>query len=89
MASQAFQGAVVNPTCCICQENEATHYCRCTDCPTLFCAQCFPHHQSKNRSAHQAMPVAALRQNPQDYMRKSEVLTRAIAELHKNLERME
>ena len=52
--------------------------------------QCFPaHHAKYPRTLHQVMPVAALRQDPQEYMRKNQALTKAVAQLQKNLERVE
>jgi len=69
-----------NQTCHICEEREAT----------LFCAQCFPIHQAKYpRLIHQVTPIAALNQNPKEYKRRNEALTKAAAELRRNLDKME
>ena len=90
MQYPAFHEALINPTCRVCQENEVTHCCKCTDFPTLFCGVCFPHHQSKKlRAQHQAMPIAAISPNSENSMRKSKVLARAITELQKKFERVE
>ena len=90
MATQSPQGFLSNPTCTICERNEASHFCKCTDTPTLFCLDCSGRHNAKfPRAFHQTMPIAALLQDPQEYKRKIETLTKATAELRKNVERVE
>ena len=90
MADPAFQGDANNRTCQFCQQHEASHFCKCTGSPTLFCLDCCGQHNAKYpRAIHQAIPIAALSQNPEEYMRKYEALTKAATELRSNVERME
>ena len=86
----AEQGLLRNQTCQLCLGCEATHFCKCTTAPTLFCMQCFYSHHTKYPLAyHQVLPIAALSQNPEDYKRRSEALSKAATELRSNLDRME
>lgn len=79
-----------NPICCICEKNEAGLFCKCTDTPTLFCVDCSARHHAKHpRAFHQVMPMAALSQDPEKFRLKSQILGRAVAELQKNVERVE
>ena len=90
MADQGFLGPASNQTCQFCEGDVATHFCKCTGSPTLFCRQCFPTHQAKYpRALHPVMPVAALYQTPDEYKRKYDALTKVTAELRKNLDKME
>ena len=90
MADQASQGTSINLTCQVCQRREASHFCKCTGSPTLFCLDCGFAHQAKSPLAiHQITPVAALSQNPKEYKRKYEALTKASVELRSSVERME
>lgn len=83
-------GFVSNPICAICSINEASHFCKCTDIPTCFCLDCSGRHNAKfPRAFHQIMPIAVLHQDPREYMRKSEALGKAVAELRRNIERVE
>ena len=90
MADQGLLEPSSNRTCEFCKEDAATHFCKCTGTPTLFCRQCFLTHQDKYpRAFHHVMPIAALSQTPEEYQRKYEALKRATIELRKNLEKME
>ena len=90
MADQAFQGVSNNRTCQFCQRREASHFCKCTGSPVLFCLDCSIQHSAKNpRIIHQVIPIAALSQSPEEYMRKNDTLTKAAAELRRNVDRME
>ena len=90
MADQGLQGVLSKPICNICIANEATHSCKCTSTLTFFCRQCFLAHQDKQPHViHQVPPIAALSQNPEEYKRKRETLTRATAELRSNVDKME
>ena len=90
MADQSLLGAASNRTCQLCLGSEATHFCKCTGSPTLFCIQCFLTHQSKYpRVIHQVTPIAVLSQNAEEYKRKNEALTKVAAEFRRNIERME
>lgn len=88
MAGQTFQN---NPTCHICERNEASLFCKCTGALVLFCMDCFPRHNAKYPHAfHQVMPIAAaFSRNPEEYTRKGEALTRAAAELRANITQIE
>jgi len=88
MASQA-QEILNNPICIYCKEQTASHICKCTDTPALFCMDCLGQHHSKSLlDVHQIMPIAMLSQNPERYMRKKETLDRAVTELKKNHDRV-
>jgi len=90
MADQGLVGASNNRTCQFCQRHEATQFCQCTDTSTLFCLECYAKHSAKYPGAHhQILPVAALSQNPEEYKRKYETLTKAAAELRSNIDKME
>ena len=79
-----------NPTCCLCERSADSHFCKCTGAPTLFCLDCSGRHHAKYlRAFHQTMPLAALHQNLEEYQRKSEALTRAIAHFQRNIERVD
>ena len=86
----ADQGPASNQTCQFCQEHEATHFCKCTGSLIHFCLDCCAKHNAKYpRAIHQITPIAVLSQNPEQYMRKYETLTKAATELRKNIERAE
>ena len=90
MADPAFHAVSNTPACQICKSHKASHFCKCTDSATFFCLDCCNHHNAKYPFAfHQVLPIAALRQNPEEYMRKYEKLTKAAAEIHRNVDRME
>jgi len=51
---------------------------------------CFPaHHAKYPRIIHNTIPIAALHQPPAEYMNKYEALTQGVAELRKNIERID
>ena len=95
MADQTFQRLPINPTCQACNEDLATHFCKCTDSTgkctlTLLCGKCALTHPTKNtRALHQVLPIAELDQNSEEYMRKYETLMKATAELRRNTDKME
>ena len=79
-----------NKTCQVCQENDATHFCNCLDPPTLFCLDCSARHSAKfPRIIHQTIPMVVMQQNPEEYMHKYQTLNAAVAELRKNVERLD
>ena len=82
----AFQGASNNRTCQICEESEATHFCKCTGSSTVWTAVAST---TKTPTHPQVTPTAALSQHPEDYQRKYEALTQGTAELRRNVGRME
>lgn len=87
MAAMQFLGGPGNRTCQLCGRNEASHFCNCLTPPTLFCLDCCGHHNAKYpRIVHNAIPIVALNQNPDEYMRRSEALKKGAAELRRNLE---
>lgn len=86
---EAAQRVLINPTCQVCEEDVATHFCKCTGFLTFFCLHCSPAHQAKSpRTLHQAIPIA-LRQSFENYQHKHEALAKAAAELRSNIDRME
>ena len=90
MADLGVLGPANNRTCQICQLHEATHFCKCTGTPTLFCVDCISSHHAKHpRIIHQVAPIAALSQNPKEYKRRNEALMKATAELRSSVDRME
>lgn len=79
-----------NQTCQFCESTEASLFCKCTGTASLFCVQCSCLHHSKYpRAFHQVMPIAALNRNIEEYKQKTEALSLAAAELHRNLDLME
>ena len=79
-----------NRTCQFCEKDEASHFCYCTGQHTIFCMQCFARHSAKYpRLFHQLIPIAVLRHNPEEYVRKYEALTEAVTEVRRNVEQIE
>lgn len=56
----------------------------------LFCIDCFTRHRDKHpHILHHTIPIAALGQNLEEYMRKFEALKLGETELRRNVERIE
>jgi len=79
-----------NRACLFCWEHAASHFCPCSDPPSFFCVDCFSTHYAKSpHTVHQTIPIAALGQNPEEYMRRSRAVAKGAAELHRNVELVE
>ena len=90
MEGQGLLEASSNRTCQYCELHETTHFCKCAGTPAFFCMSCFSKHNVKNpRAPHQVLPIAVLNQNPEEYKRRYETLTKASAELRSNVAKME
>jgi len=90
MAAQYFAGSSSNQTCSLCGRHEASHFCNCLSPPTLFCLDCCGHHNAKYpHIVHYAIPIAALSQNPDEYVRKSEALKNGAMALRRNLDKID
>jgi len=86
MADQTLQRELIGQICQVCEEEAATHFCKCTGTPTFFSMQCCLTHKAKYPQAlHQVLPIAALSQNFEKY----EALAKAAAELRSNLDKTE
>jgi len=63
--------------------------CKCRLFPTLLCLRCSVQHQVKLPTLpHIIMPVAAIDQNPEDYLRKVNAVNQNKAALRRNVEVM-
>lgn len=90
MEEHGFPGVLSNTMCQTCETTVASHFCKCTNPPLLFCLDCCgPHHTKYPRSIHQVMPIATLSRNPEVYIRKTEFLAKGAAELRKNIQKLE
>jgi len=85
-----MQGAEDMRVCEGCKMREAKHFCKCVNPPVFFCLSCSGTHIGKStRAVHYAIPIAALNQNLEEYMRKYEALAQGVAALRKNIEYIE
>ena len=77
-------------TCEVCRVNPAVLCCNCKIPPAFLCDnRCFGDHQGKNPIIpHSNMPIAALNQDPDEYMRKFINLKQGTTELQRNIERL-
>jgi len=80
----------VGPSACQFCERYASHCCKCSDPPALFCMDCCHYHRAQlYNTTHQILPITTLGERPQEYLRKSEALARGAVAMRKSVERLE
>lgn len=79
-----------SPSVCQFCEKSASHFCKCSGSPALFCMDCCHYHRAQLYSTtHQILPITELGERPKAYLQKSEALARGATALRRSVECLE